>query len=152
MEGKSVRVKTMEIAMLNAIYCCFELFTLVIDSTRRKTGRRQSKHAERARNMSQPPRRTEHEFPRELRESGGRARNIKTDASHPMYKTDKNMQNAVVVSSVGRRSFVSFFVCVPCHQGVRGRGVSFRQTQHNRKPWICMQGARNIRKRVQSKK
>jgi hypothetical protein len=45
-----------------------------------------------------------------------------------MYKTDKNMQNAgIVVSSVGRRSFVSFFVCVPWAFGV----VEFRSARHS---------------------
>jgi hypothetical protein len=65
---------------------------------------------------------------------------IKTDASHPMYKTDKNMQNAVVVC----RFFLKF--CVILRMRPVG-SFSFRQTQHNRKPWICMQGARSIKEK-----
>lgn len=98
-------------------------------------------------------------FPVRLEESGwlgvGRARNIKTDASHPMYKLNRQ--------EYARCWYCRFF----CHRQMvfcvilrmrphftrrrSGSWSSFRQTQHNRKPWICMQGARNIRKESEEK-
>ena len=90
------------------------------------------------------PERTEHEFPWGLRESG--LTGVETLKRMREFTCTKQTRICkmlgFVVSSV-EEGFVSFFVCVPN----RGRGV--RSARHSiiEKPWICMQGARNIREK-----
>lgn len=107
--------------------------------------------------MSQPSYRTDRTWISQGKAVVGirRARNIKTDASHPMYKLKQTRICKMLVLSF----LLPWAKGLLCHSSyashiTRRRSGSWSSFRHsiNRNPWICMQGARNIRKCWKRKK